>query len=290
MARQGSIGRAAEELAVTQPAVSKSIKELEKILAAPLLSRNRRGALLSPYGEIFLRHAEASLAALHRGMADVRDATEPSALPVRIGALPTVSARLLPAAIQRYLAHGPGAVPQIVTGPTAYLTTQLRDGSLDIVIGRMGEPETMTGLAFEHLYSEVIVFAVRAGHPLAGGTLRPETILPFEILLPPPGSVIRPTVDRLFLAANLPVPARMIETVSLAFSRAYILATDAIWVISQGVVLEDVHRGVLDCLAVDTAATQGPVGITMRAGEVPSPAATMLLEELRGVAAEIRRS
>ncbi len=289
VARQGSVGRAAEELAITQPAVSKAIKELETILGAPLLARERGGALLSPYGEIFLRHAEASLASLRRGLEDVADAASPSALPVRVGALPTVSARLLPLAIRRYLAHGLGAVPRIVTGPTAYLTAQLREGALDIVIGRMGEPETMTGLAFEHLYSEVIVFAVRAGHPLAGNTLRPETVLPFEFLLPPPGSVIRPTVDRLFTAANLPTPARVVETVSLAFSRAYILATDAIWLISEGVVLEDLHRGTLDRLAVDTAETRGPVGITMRAGDVPSPAAAILLDELRGVAADIRR-
>ncbi|KQQ89443.1 pca operon transcription factor PcaQ [Aureimonas sp. Leaf324] len=289
VARQGSVGRAADELAITQPAVSKAIKELEAILGAPLLARERGKPLLSPYGEIFLRHAETSLSALRRGLEEVGDATSPSALPVRIGALPTVSARLLPAAIRRYLAHDLGARPRIVTGPTAYLTAQLREGALDIVIGRMGEPETMTGLVFEHLYSELIVFAVRAGHPLAGRTLRPETVLPFDVLLPPPGSVIRPTVDRLFAAANLPAPPRVVETVSLAFSRAYILATDAIWLISEGVVLEDLQRGVLDRLSVDTSRTQGPVGITMRAGDTPSPAAAILLQELRNVAAEIRR-
>ncbi|MBB3937767.1 pca operon transcription factor PcaQ [Aureimonas phyllosphaerae] len=289
VARQGSVGRAADELAITQPAVSKAIKELEAILGAPLLARERGKPLLSPYGEMFLRHAEASLSALRRGLEAVGDATSPSALPVRIGALPTVSARLLPAAIRRYLAHDLGARPRIVTGPTAYLTAQLREGALDIVIGRMGEPETMTGLVFEHLYSELIVFAVRAGHPLAGRTLRPETVLPFDVLLPPPGSVIRPTVDRLFAAANLPAPPRVVETVSLAFSRAYILATDAIWLISEGVVLEDLQRGVLDRLTVDTSRTQGPVGITMRAGDTPSPAAAILLQELRNVAADIRR-
>ncbi|WP_416358115.1 pca operon transcription factor PcaQ [Aureimonas phyllosphaerae] len=289
VARQGSVGRAADELAITQPAVSKAIKELEAILGAPLLARERGKPLLSPYGEMFLRHAEASLSALCRGLEEVGDATSPSALPVRIGALPTVSARLLPAAIRRYLAHDLGARPRIVTGPTAYLTAQLREGALDIVIGRMGEPETMTGLVFEHLYSELIVFAVRAGHPLAGRTLRPETVLPFDVLLPPPGSVIRPTVDRLFAAANLPAPPRVVETVSLAFSRAYILATDAIWLISEGVVLEDLQRGVLDQLTVDTSRTQGPVGITMRAGDTPSPAAAILLQELRNVAADIRR-
>lgn len=288
VARHGGVVRAAAELAVTQPAVSKTVKELETILGAPLLARGRGGALLSPYGEIFLRHAEAGLAALRRGVEEVGDAASPGALPVRIGALPTVSARLLPVAIRRYLAHRLGAVPRIVTGPTGYLAAQLREGALDIVIGRMGEADTMAGLVFEHLYSEPVVFAVRAGHPLAGDAFRPADIARSECLLPPPGSVIRPTVDRLFAAANLPRPAQVIETVSLAFSRAYVLSTDAIWVISEGVVLEDLHGGVLARVPVGTAETRGPVGITLRADVAPSPPAEALIGELRAVAARIR--
>jgi LysR family pca operon transcriptional activator len=288
VARHGSVMRAAAELSVTQPAVSKSIKELELILGVELIDRTRRGAFLSSYGEMFLRHAEASLAALRRGLEEVGGASAPDALPVRVGALPTVSARLLPPAIQRYRRHALGAVPRIVTGPTGYLAAQLRQGDLDIVIGRMGEPEEMTGLLFEHLYSEPIVCAARAGHPLANHAQVSAEIAGFECLMPPPGSVIRPTVDRLFIAANLPRPASIVETVSLAFSSAYVRSTDAIWIISEGVVLEDLRAGTMVRIAVDTSGTHGPVGITMRAGIVPSLPAEILLDELRAVAAEIR--
>ncbi len=288
VARQGGVMRAAAELSVTQPAVSKTIKELEAILGVDLLSRSRGGAFLSPYGELFLRHAEASLAALRRGVEEVEGAASPSALPVRVGALPTVSARLLPEAIRRYMTHGLGAVPRIVTGPNDYLAGQLREGGLDIVIGRMGEPDAMTGFVFEHLYSEPIVFVVRAGHPLADKPFEPGDLAAYECLLPPPGSVIHPVLDRLFTAANLPAPPRVIETVSLAFSRTYVQTSDAIWAISEGVVLDDLTAGTLKRLALGTRETQGPVGITLRAGIAPSPSAAILLEELRAVAATIR--
>lgn len=288
VARERSLVRAADVLAVTQPAVSKTLKELEGILGTKLFDRSRRGGFLSPTGEIFLRHAEASLSALSRGLEEVEGLSAAAALPVRVGALPTVSARLLPLAIQRFRAQALGATPRIVTGPTAYLTAQLRQGELDIVIGRMGEPEEMMGLLFEHLYSEPIVFAARPGHPLAGHAAPGAELARFEFLLPPPGSVIRPTVDRLFMAANLPRPASVVETVSLAFSRAYIRATDAIWVISEGVVLEDLQSGQLTRIAIPTDDTRGPVGISMRAGVAPSPAAEALLATLRLVAADIR--
>lgn len=288
VARQGHVGRAAADLAVTQPAVSKSIRELEQILGVELFDRTRRGAVLSRFGEMFLRHAEASLSALRRGLEEVEDASLPSALPVRVGALPTVSARLLPDAIRRYQAHGFGAVPRIVTGPNDYLTEQLRRGDLDIVIGRMQEPDAMTGLVFEHLYSEPLAFAVRAGHPLAGVALSPEALGAFECLLPPPGSVIRPAVDRFFAASSLPRPARVVETVSLAFSRRYVRASDAVWIISEGVVLEDLEAGGLVRLLIDTSDTRGPVGATLRAGVLLPAPAEVLLKELRAVAAGIR--
>ncbi|MET0257921.1 MAG: pca operon transcription factor PcaQ [Methylobacterium sp.] len=288
VAREGSVVRAAQSLVVTQPAVSKSIKELEQIVGTELLDRSRRGGFLTPEGTMFLRHAEASLAALRRGLEEVEDAAAASVAPVRVGALPTVSARLLPLAIQRYRAHALGATPRIVTGPTGHLMTQLRQGDLDIVIGRMGEAEEMTGLLFEHLYSEPIVFAARRGHPLEGSSAPGSELGRFECLLPPPGSVIRPTVDRLFLAANLPRPASIVETVSLAFGRAYIRETDAIWIISEGVVLEDLRTGLLTRIAIPTRDTQGPVGVSTRAGIAPSLAAETLLVELRRVASEIR--
>ncbi len=129
VARQGSVGRAALDLSITQPAVSKAVRELETILGVELFDRARRGAVLTRYGEMFLAHAETSLSALRRGIEEVEDAATPNALPVRVGALPTVSARLLPAAIRAYQARGLGAVPRIVTGPNGYLTEQLRQGT-----------------------------------------------------------------------------------------------------------------------------------------------------------------
>ena len=273
-------------LGVTQPAVSKTIRELEDILKVDLLDRSRRGVSLTRYGEIFLRHANTGLASLRQGVEELSRARSPDALPVRIGALPTVSARLLPDSIRRFMAHGLAAPPRVVTGPNRYLMTLLREGDLDIVIGRMAEPAEMTGFAFEHLYSETIAFTVRSGHPLLQAEpFAIAAIEAYEILMPPPGSVIRPTVDRLFLANGLDLPRRSIETVSLAFGRHYVRASDAIWIISEGVVLQDLGDGALARLPIDTAATLGPVGISTRAGTALGMAAEILLQDIRAAAA-----
>ena len=67
---------------------------------------------------------------------------------------------MMPVALERFRTACPGVVVRVVDGPNQMLLGQLRVGGLDLVLGRLAEPEQMTGLSFEHLYSERIAFAV----------------------------------------------------------------------------------------------------------------------------------
>lgn len=285
VARLKSVVRAADALNMSQPAATKTIQELEEILGAQLFDRSRRSLFLTPAGENFQRYAESSVSALKQGIDSVRMADRETI--VRVGALPTVSARILPPAVMR-LAESRKARARIVTGPNDYLLSLLRAGEVDLVIGRMAEPGEIAGLSFEHLYSEQVVFAVRAGHPLLKLKRFVLTaIQPYQILMPPPGAVIRPAVERLFTAQGVTHPRDDIETVSNAFGRRYTLTTDAVWIISEGVVIDDVAEGSMALLPVDTSETTGPVGLTMRSGETMGYAAQLLLAAIRQVAAEL---
>lgn len=287
--RAGGVGRAAASLSVTQPAVSKTVRELEAIVGRPLLARSGRNTVLTRHGEILLRHVEAGLVALRQGVAEMAEGDAIAARPIRVGALPTASARLLPEAVARMMDRGRFVGPRIVTGPNGFLMKALREGELDLVVGRMGEGPEMLGLAFEHLYSEPIVIVARPGHPVfAHQPFDPQAMRDIEMLLPPPGSVIRPAVERLFVSAGLPRPRAVVETVSLAFGRAYVRRSDAAWVISKGVVLTDIADGTLRSLPIATADTMGPVGITRRADAAVVPGLDALLDALRTVAETIR--
>src|SRR5690606_33927176 len=104
VARQKSVGRAAEILHVSQPAVTKTIRELEAELNAALFEKDGRGIRITRYGEVFLRHAGQSIAAVQQGIDSVQRAQQTAGPPVRIGALPTVSSRIMPSAIQLFVA------------------------------------------------------------------------------------------------------------------------------------------------------------------------------------------
>lgn len=278
VARHNSVGRAAQVLGVTQPAVTKTIRELEDILAKRLLEKDGRGVRITRYGEVFLRHAGASVAAIQNGIDSLSRLN--AGPPVRIGALPTVSARIMPAAMKRFLAEGTDSPVRIVTGENQVLLEQLRTGTLDLVIGRLAAPEQMSGLTFKYLYSEEVRFVVRNGHPLLTdahfdfGRLRD-----YPILMPPVGSVIRPFVDRYLLAHGMADLPHEIETVSDSFGHAFVEETDAVWVISEGVVARDVTAGRLHPLPIDTSETQGAVGLTTRE-DAPSNASLDILSRI----------
>jgi LysR family pca operon transcriptional activator len=288
VARQRSVGKAAEVLHISQPAVTKTLRELEAALGVRLFEKDGRGIRITRYGEVFLRHAGASVAAVQQGIDSVSRAQASSGPPLRIGALPTVSARMMPQAIQLFLAEKTGSPVKVVTGENLVLLDQLRVGQLDVMVGRLAAPEQMTGLSFEHLYSEVIRFVVRGDHPLLGRRrFEFSRVRDYTILMPTRGSVIRPFAERFLLAHGIAELPSEIETVSDSFGRALLAQSDAIWIISEGVVARDLADGTLAALPVDTSETRGSVGLTTRAGAEPTSAVEIFARTLRETVREL---
>ncbi|MFD1253425.1 HTH-type transcriptional regulator GbpR [Devosia equisanguinis] len=285
--RQRGVVPASQALGLSQPAVSKSIAELEDLLQTALFDRSGRKLVLTRQGEIFARHAMAAAAAIREGIESM-DLNRSSHTVVRLGALPTVEVEVVPRAVERFM-HTPFACRvHVESGPSGHMLAMLRDGNLDFIVGRLASPEVMNGLIFEHLYSEQLTFAVRPSHPLASKpTLSYRELEPYPMLLPPANAIIRPIVDSLFIAGGAGRFRYEIETVSNGFARAYALENDAIWTISRSVVAHDLEIGQLVALALDTSASHGPVGITMRSNEQLSVVTSALLDAVREAAAEV---
>jgi LysR family pca operon transcriptional activator len=146
----------------------------------------------------------------------------------------------------------------------------------------------MTGLSFEHLYSERVAFVVRLDHPLLGETpFDLGKVARYTVLMPTEGSIIRPLVERFLITHGIATIPDQIETVSMAFGRRYTRMTDAVWIISRGVIADDLADGVLTELPVATEATTGPVGLTTCADTPPSLPAVMLMQTIREAARKI---
>ncbi|HET6522405.1 MAG TPA: pca operon transcription factor PcaQ [Geminicoccaceae bacterium] len=267
-ARLRHVGRAADRLHITQPAVSKAIRELEDILAVRLFERSGRGLALTSNGRLFQRYAQTGMVSLEQAVDGAKLNRVRGSAVIQVGALPTVAARLIPHAVERLLDDRPDAMVRLFAGHNRFLYDRLRGRDLDIVVGRAAEPDQMIGLQFEQLYTERLALVVRPGHPLLGRAgLELRHVLDHTLILPTPEDIIRPTVDRFLIAHGVGAVERRIETVSSDFGRNFVATRDAVWIISLGVVALDLAAGALVELPFDLDETAGPVGMTTRADE-----------------------
>lgn len=289
VARRRSLVKAADALAITQPAVSKTLKELEEILGVRLFERSRKGVELTQFGDVLLHYAGASLAALKQGLDSVAQARMSGDSFLNVGVLPSVAARIFPEAVQRFEAEAIGTVLTMEAGPNRFLLGRLRVGELDLVVGRLADPEQMQGLSFTHLYSESVSLVVRRGHPLLDEPSADlARIADFTVLYPTREAIIRPYVERLLIAHGVTHLPKRVETISDTFGRIYTLDSDAVWIISSGVVARDIANGDLVEVPVKTAETLGPVGLTTRADTPPTPALILMQACLRFAAEKAR--
>lgn len=149
----------------------------------------------------FLKYAGASVNALREGAESISQARTRGKTRLAIGILPTVAASILPMAVERFRKLGMDVTLQLHSAPNNFLLGQLRVGDLDLVVGRLAEPTHMSGLSFEHLYSESIVFAVRKGHPLMSKErLNFRDIRDYTVLFPPQGTIIAKAAEAVLLA------------------------------------------------------------------------------------------
>lgn len=282
-----SLKRAAERLNLTQPAISRTLAELEEILGNRLLSRGRGGVELTAPGEVLFDFAQAGLGALERGLDGASDRIRQSVPRLHIGALPSVAARLLPELVTGLAETAPRLLLTIADGSHEHLTDLLRAGTLDLVLGRLGAPETMRGLSFTQLYLEDVVFVARPGHPILQNPTMQRLAEEFTVIFPPPWAAIRPFVERLLIAEGIPIPLRRIETVSGAFGRVHTAQTDAVWIISSGVVCNEIADGRLVRLPFGAQGTEGPVGLMRRADDRETPEMRLFAAAARSAVARL---
>ncbi|OED46989.1 LysR substrate-binding domain-containing protein [Leisingera sp. S232] len=280
VARKKSFVLASEELGLTQPAVSRSIKELELILGEPLFDRSTRGATLTEKGVGFLDAAEAAILQINQGLQSFFGGDQP-AEQVRIGALPNVCSQFLPGLVRKFKEGHPTTTVTIYPGANAGLLDGLRRAETDFVIGRLSSSEDMRGLAFEALFDEPLVFVVRDGHPVIKRTPSLDDLQRFPLILPPKGTIIRQEIDRYLAGNGLTKPQNLVESTSSDFQRAYLMATDCIAAIPKGVVQSDLNLGSLVELPIGEGELKGPVGLTTNPMLTPNSSVVEILSQIR---------
>lgn len=281
VAQQGTLGRAAETLNLSQPALSKTLNELEQLTGTRLFERGRLGAQLTLVGEQFLTHAVKVLDALNSaGQALSRKEGLNNDI-VRIGALPTAALGILPTVIGQFHKQQKDITLQVATMNNTMLLAGLKSGEIDIGIGRMSDPELMSGLHYELLFLESLKLVVRPGHPLLQETVTLSRVMEWPVVVSPKGTVPRQNAEALLQSQGCKMPAGCIETLSASLSRQLTVDFDYVWFVPSGAVKDDLRRGVLTALPIATQGAGEPIGILTRVDATLTPGIQTLLSAIR---------
>ncbi|EAN3897480.1 LysR family transcriptional regulator [Salmonella enterica] len=281
VAQQGTLGRAAETLNLSQPALSKTLNELEQLTGTRLFERGRLGAQLTVPGEQFLTHAVKVLDALNTAGQALNRKEDASADVVRVGALPTAALGILPAAIGRFHQQQKSTSLQVATMNNTMLLAGLKSGEFDLGIGRMSDPELMGGLNYELLFLESLKLVVRPGHPLLQETITLSRVMEWPVVVSPKGTVPRQNAEALLQSQGCKMPAGCIETLSASLSRQLTVDYDYVWFVPSGAVKEDLRQATLVSLPVPTQSAGEPIGILTRVDIPLSTGAQMLIAAIR---------
>ena len=290
VAQERHLARAAERLSLSQPAMSKTLAELESLAGARLVDRGtagRRGIQrFTVAGEQLLMHALRVLEAVDASALAMAPGGGERLERLRIGALPSVAPSLLPDALTALRERLPALQVQVQTGANGGLLDALRAGELDLVAGRMSDPQRMTGLTFELLYTEPLALLVRPGHPLAS-TAAPsmQDVLAHPLVVYSEGTIPRHHTESFLSGLGLALPAAVTQTLDIAVARALVARSDAVWFTPYGAARDDLDAGRLAKLDIDMAGTEEPVGLLLRADAEPTAARRAFMALLRETAA-----
>jgi LysR family pca operon transcriptional activator len=266
VAQESSLSRAAARLRLSQPAITKTLVELENLIGARLFDRGRHGARLTHEGSSFLAHALLILEALQGAAMAIGPDRISGTRTIQLAALPTAAPDLLPAVIAQFTAQYPDTSIAVQTAANTALMSMLASGHIELAVGRMSDPEMMKGLSFELLYMEPLVLVARKGHLLSteAGDPTLAKALSYPLIVFGKGTVPLQHTEAWLRRSGLKLPSNRTETMSVSLARRLVRHGDALWFTPVGAVRADIADGLLTLLDIQPGADHEAIGLLRR--------------------------
>jgi DNA-binding transcriptional LysR family regulator len=280
------LGRASEFLALTQPAVSKSLAEIERMFDLDLFVRSTRGTEPTPYGATLVRFARSVLADFDRTRDEIAAVASGAAGRVSVGAMVVATPALLSRAVDLLKARSTQTTVSIEEGDLTRLLPRLRVGELDLFVGRLEPGYASPDLETEALYDEPMSIIARPDHPLAGKT-RPswDDLARAAWVMPPPWASSRIKLNQMFYKHKLNPPVDVIESASFLITLTFVRERGAAAFVARSVARYLEREGLASTLRINVPIELPSVGIITMRSRLRTPASELLIECLRQAAA-----
>lgn len=279
----GSLRAAARRIGLSQPAISKSVAQLERELQAQLLLRTARGIVLTPAGRAFVargRVIDTELRKAHDDLSALRGRREGV---VAFGIGPAVTVPLVPDAMARFRARWPRAHVRIREGMRTALLPLVRDETLDFTVSENVAAGGEAGLQFKSLIQPELVIVGRRGHPLSHARSLQELAAADWLIFNPPGS--RGALERSFEASGLAPPRTLVHCESYATALALIARSDLLGLVVREQLTElPLADRFVQRLNIREKISRPTIGLFFRADAPFSPAAAAMVRALGAAA------
>jgi DNA-binding transcriptional LysR family regulator len=237
IADSGKLQLAADQSAMSQPAASRILGEIEAEVGAPLFERHPRGMVPTDLGAAVLRRCARILTAFDDMDSEIGQLKSGRAGKVRIGAVTGPAVGYVMPALRRIWAKAPGIEATIHVAPSVDLVRGLEERHFDFIIARLPMGHDAADLELTPARSERVALLVHRSHPLAGQPrCRMADLRGYEWVMQERGAPIRQAVENAFGRAGLVLPDRVINSSSLLVALSALSEGDAITPQAQEVV------------------------------------------------------
>ena len=261
VAQQKSISAAARTLAISQPALSKTLSELKQLCGFDIVVRHGQGIILSHEAQQLLPHVLQVLNSLQHATDSIFTLETAPTPVVRLAALTTVAMGILPRIIDAFHHRNPNVQLQVSTLHNNVLLAALRAREYDLGIGRLAETPFMDGLDYELLFTEKIKLVVNPAHPLLKGNVSLAAAMNWPVVISPEGTAPWRSAQRILTQQHCQLPETRIETSSTSLARQLALHYNYVWFVPSGAVREDLVHQALSPLPLHFSDLGEAVGI-----------------------------
>lgn len=284
-AREGSLGRAAQALGVTQPALSRLLRRIEDDLGAPLFDRTTRGLVPTIYGAAMLPYAELVTAEIARAREVVAEMRGASRGLVRVGGVASVVGSLIAAAIADVCTRQPDVQFQVIEGLEDALLHDLKQGEIDIAISPSVWTDEGVVLALPETPQDLVAAFARVGHPLLSGVPTMTEVGAAGWALPPPDTGIAREWARRFIVAGVDPRPPVVVSRSVLVIRAAVLEAGLLCWMPVPLMSSELAAGLVARVPLPALNWRRQFRVYRRRKGLVTPAAGLLVQAIGRLAA-----
>ncbi len=267
----GSIRAAARKLGISQPAATKSLRNLEQALDTVLVQRNSRGVVLTPAGKVFLARARAVQSELQQANEELARLAGSRSETVAMGVASVIGAWLVPPALAAHRSAHPQAQVHVVEGTQETLLPMLREGAIDFAVCLRLDAEASGGFNVRPLARLRLTVVGRKGHPLRSARSLRELHGAHWVMSRGRGK--GGVLEVAMAAEGLEVPASATECDSHAIKVSILAAGDALALLAKPMLAEPAVRALLQEIPLERPLPLMTFALYTRADTRLTPAA-----------------